>query len=102
MAGLLDDGEVILLEFRNNKDDPVKLFVEPWCHELKLPKNVSLKFSAINPPKAKSTVTIEFCDDRIVVWGVPNAIMRLYADGMKIWECFEPFLLPEDIDPNDG
>lgn len=102
MVDDLDDGEVVLLEIRNSQDTELKLFVEPWCYELELPIESSLRFTAIHPEPAKSMVTIEFYADLIVLWGVPKATMRLYADGKKVWECFEPYLPADEIAQEDA
>ncbi len=86
--------EIVLIEMINERDDPLKLWIEPWCEELELPQGASWRMTGIGVDTRTCMVTIEFHDEVVVIHGVPEALMRLYADEKLIWECFEPFELP--------
>ena len=83
--------EIVLLELYNQKDTDQRLWLEPWCEELELPAGASWKLTAVAlGPLASTMVTIEFQEDQVVIYGITNAVMRLYAEDELVWECFKP------------
>jgi len=79
------DPYTVRLAIGNQKETPLKLWIEPWVEEFELPPGTEVEVRLSG--NAESRVEVEYHQDAILVFGFYGSFASVFRDGKLIWEC---------------